>query len=126
MPNVWFYRQSEDELEVGPLQPRELLQHVREGHVEQDTEVRKDDSAWFPAAEVGGLFDAAARPPEDPYCPNCAHPVSGAGVECGNCGFMVRNPLMRPRKIDPIAEARAAKRGGNPLTDWLKKKGIKD
>jgi hypothetical protein len=37
----------------------DLLKKVREGEVTPQTHVRKEDSAWFPADEVGGLFEAA-------------------------------------------------------------------
>src|SRR6056297_2813742 len=60
---VWFLKRMEGnvETEVGPLRPNELLSLVRKGQVQPDTMLRKDDSAWFEARTVGGLFEAALR-----------------------------------------------------------------
>jgi hypothetical protein len=46
---------------VGPIGPAELLQMVKKGEVTSETLVRKDDSKWYPADEVGGLFEAAFK-----------------------------------------------------------------
>lgn len=50
---------------VGPLTGQQLLQKVRRGEVGEQTPIRKDNSRWFPAIEVSGLFEAAFkdRPP---------------------------------------------------------------
>jgi hypothetical protein len=39
----------------------ELLKKVRSGDVNAATMIRKDDSTWFPAEEVDGLFEAAFK-----------------------------------------------------------------
>ncbi len=44
---------------VGPIGARELLEMVRAGDVTATTLVRKNDSRWFRADEVTGLFEAA-------------------------------------------------------------------
>jgi hypothetical protein len=44
---------------VGPLTAQELLHKVRRGEITGGTLIRKDDSRWYPAAEVSGLFEAA-------------------------------------------------------------------
>jgi hypothetical protein len=46
---------------IGPLTPAELLHKVRKGEVSHQTPIRKNDSKWFPAVEVNGLFEAAFR-----------------------------------------------------------------
>mgnify|MGYP000293648354 CR=1 FL=1 len=45
-----------DSEDVGPLRPSELLDKVRSGEVRPETMLRKDDSAYFQASDVGGLF----------------------------------------------------------------------
>ena len=45
----------------GPLTSAQLLQKVKVGEIAQDTPIRKNDSKWFPAIEVNGLFEAAFR-----------------------------------------------------------------
>ena len=52
---------------VGPLTPQELLEMVRLGDVTATTMVRKNDSKWFRADEVGGLFEAAFRDQSDAW-----------------------------------------------------------
>ena len=49
---------------VGPLTAAELLSKVRKGEIGDNTPIRKNDSNWFPAVEVNGLFEAAFR--DDP------------------------------------------------------------
>ena len=44
---------------VGPITGKQLLERVRSGDIVVDTPVRKDDSQWVPARDVGGLFTAA-------------------------------------------------------------------
>ena len=46
---------------VGPLTAAELLSKVRKGEISDNTPIRKNDSHWFPAVEVNGLFEAAFR-----------------------------------------------------------------
>ena len=50
---------------VGPLTATELLQKVKRGEISEQTPIRKNNSKWFPAVEVNGLFTAAFqdRPP---------------------------------------------------------------
>ena len=49
---------------VGPLTAAELLTKVRKGEIADNTPIRKNDSRWYPAVEVNGLFEAAFR--DDP------------------------------------------------------------
>ena len=44
---------------VGPMTSADLLKRVRKGDIRIETLIRKDNSRWFPAGEVGGLFQAA-------------------------------------------------------------------
>ena len=83
----WFIQQLEGNIqtEVGPLRPAELLALVRKGAVKPDTRLRKNDSAWFPASEVGGLFEAAVKEEVQYFCPGCNHRVSKPPVTCKNC-----------------------------------------
>lgn len=45
----------------GPLTAAQLLQKVKRGEITELTPIRKDNSKWFPAAEVSGLFEAAFK-----------------------------------------------------------------
>ena len=80
---VWFV-QGED-ADVGPLKPAELLSLVREGTVEAETMIRKDDSKWFAAKTVGGLFEAARRPTIEHFCPHCETRVEAPPTTCPKC-----------------------------------------
>ncbi|EMI58315.1 DUF4339 domain-containing protein [Rhodopirellula sallentina] len=80
----WYVQREHEEL--GPLKPAELLSLVRDGDVLAETMVRKDDSPWFAAGEVGGLFEAARRPTIEHYCPHCADVrVSTPPATCPKC-----------------------------------------
>jgi hypothetical protein len=57
MATQWFCKLKEGVR--GPLTAAELKEKVRDGEVSGITLVRKDDSKWFPAKEVVGLFEAA-------------------------------------------------------------------
>ena len=55
----WFYRVGEQSF--GPVTNAQLLDLVRLGKVDGDTQIRKDDSNWVLAQAVGGLLDAAKQ-----------------------------------------------------------------
>ena len=57
MATRWFYKVHAKV--IGPLTNEELLRKVKVQEIKKDTEVRKDNSAWFPAQQVNGLFEAA-------------------------------------------------------------------
>ena len=59
MATKWFYKLGGRT--IGPISNLELLARVRSGEVVADSWVRKDDSRWFPAEEVNGLFETAFR-----------------------------------------------------------------
>jgi hypothetical protein len=52
---------------LGPMSPQELLEMVRVGDVTPTTPVRKNDSKWFRADTVGGLFESAFRDQSDAW-----------------------------------------------------------
>lgn len=83
----WFLQRSESgvQTEVGPLRPHEVLAMVRRGEIEPQTLLRKDDSAWFAAKEVGGLFEAAVRQETQYFCPSCNRRISKPPITCPNC-----------------------------------------
>jgi len=57
MATQWFCQLKEGVR--GPLTGAELKEKVREGEISGVTLIRKDNSKWFPAKEVRGLFEAA-------------------------------------------------------------------
>ena len=59
MATKWFYKLGGRT--EGPISNADLLAKVREGKITEGSWVRKDDSAWFPAEDVSGLFEAAFR-----------------------------------------------------------------
>jgi hypothetical protein len=79
----WFY-QCEEEV-FGPVKASDLLKLVREQIICAETLVRKDESAWFPAGEVGGLFEAAAKPTIEYSCPDCGSTVGKPPCYCRRC-----------------------------------------
>jgi len=80
---LWFY--ISEGRELGPLKGSELLERVRDQTITQTTLVRKDESAWFPAGEVGGLFAAASKPTVEYNCPDCGSTVSKPPCYCRKC-----------------------------------------
>ena len=121
--NEWYVRR-EDESEWGPLRPSELLSHVRTGEVSEETLIRKNDSAWFEAAKVGGLFEAAAKRPTRHHCPFCNHVIPPPPVTCVHCSMDVRNSVQRevPEEEEEPDRSNTATRS---IKGWLKKKRLK-
>lgn len=60
----WFCRIMGSE--VGPLNQAQLVDMVRQHQVNPEDLVRRNNSAWVPAFEVKGLFEAAAKPAPPP------------------------------------------------------------
>ena len=79
----WFYRV--DEQSFGPVTNAQLLDLVRLGKVDGDTQIRKDDSNWVLAQSVGGLLDAANRDEAETVCPYCGNSISLPPTRCENC-----------------------------------------
>lgn len=114
----WFVRQME--VEVGPLSSSELLGLVRQGSVVAETLVRKDDSAWFEARTVGGLFDAAARPSVEYSCPDCGTRVTKPPCYCPRCKVHLR--YARPKVIEHTAAVDGVqpRQRSESMLRWLK------
>lgn len=121
----WFIKRDEESEDLGPLRPPDLLKMVREGNVTRQTMIRKNDSAFFEAGQVGGLFEAAMRPTIEHFCPGCKHAVSEPPTVCAYCGQELReaitkiteNAISLPGEKLPSQAARSVK-------NWLKKKRI--
>jgi hypothetical protein len=85
----WFIQRAGSSEDLGPYRPSELLELVRSGEVTSETMLRKDDSKWFAAADVGGLFEAAMRPTIRYFCPQCSTEVSEPPVTCPKCDLNI-------------------------------------
>ncbi|TWT76698.1 hypothetical protein CA13_71950 [Planctomycetes bacterium CA13] len=124
----WYIQQSDAVEDIGPLRPSDLLKMVRGGEVTPETRIRKDDSAWFNASEVGGLFEAAMRPTIEYFCPQCERPVHEPPVVCPNCGREIHRALT---KITENTIASGSKRAhhhdqpGKSVQNWLKSKMLR-
>jgi DNA-directed RNA polymerase subunit RPC12/RpoP len=71
---------------VGPITGKQLLERVRGGDIVADTPVRKDDSQWVPARDVGGLFTAAGDgQAREVRCPYCGEPIDSPPTRCAKC-----------------------------------------
>lgn len=114
----WYLQKGDDV--AGPYTPQQLLDLVRRGQVVAETMLRKDNSAWFPAFEVGGLFEAAAKPSIRYFCPHCDSEVRQPPCLCRECGRelasarrqLVRHQVDLPgKKSVPPSEASASKQG---------------
>lgn len=127
---VWFLQRLEGSVqtEVGPLRPAELLSMVRKGEINPETKLRKDDSAWFPAGDVGGLFEAASRREVQYFCPACNRRISQPPITCPNClRDLGRNDarVVQPEKMalasDPL-ESQESKEEHRSAQSWFQKK----
>jgi hypothetical protein len=122
----WFIRQNESQDDLGPLRPVELLEMVRSGQVTSESMLRKDDSTWFTAADVGGLFEAAMRPTILHFCPQCKAEVSEPPVNCQKCGREIQQAITQitentiATQTDPSVMGTA----GSSVKNWLKKKRL--
>ncbi len=123
----WFIQAENDGEDVGPLRPSDLLLKVRAGEVTRETMLRKDDSAWFEAGTVGGLFEAAMRPTIEHFCPQCETPVGEPPVICQQCGREIRVAVTKITEnsiVDPNEES-LTEQAGRSVQNWLKKKRAK-
>ena len=85
----WFVQIVGTGEEAGPYRPGELLDLVRNGEVTPESMLRKDNSSWFAAADVGGLFEAAMRPTIKYFCPNCQAEIAEPPLTCPRCDMDV-------------------------------------
>ena len=123
----WFIQTDDDVEALGPYRPSELLQKVRDGEVTRETMLRKDDSAWFAAGEVGGLFEAAMRPTIEYFCPQCEYPVNEPPCVCEQCGREIikaitkitENTISRPEDQSLTGQA------GRSVQNWLRRRRAK-
>jgi len=83
MPTEWYFQKNGKV--VGPITPKELLAGVRKGVIQHDSLIRKDDSQWVAACEVGGLFEAADRDLVQYHCPYCNARVNKPPTTCVEC-----------------------------------------
>ena len=65
----WFVQIVGTGEEAGPYRPGELLDLVRNGEVTPESMLRKDNSSWFAAADVGGLFEMRCGQPSNIFVP---------------------------------------------------------
>ncbi|MCP4943212.1 MAG: DUF4339 domain-containing protein [Planctomycetaceae bacterium] len=122
----WFVQQDESQEDLGPLRPSELLEMVRGGKVTSESMLRKDDSNWFSASNVGGLFEAAMRPTIRYFCPQCETEVTEPPVNCHECGREIQRALTQITENSIVNQADQSVVGnaGNSVKNWLKKKRI--
>ena len=90
----WFIQSADEHKDLGPFLPGELLEMVRNGEVARQTKLRRDDeTAWFTASDVGGLFEAAMRPTIQYLCPECEAEVGEPPEVCHHCGHRIRHAV---------------------------------
>lgn len=131
---AWFLQRMEGNVqtEVGPLRPSELLSMVRKGEIKPETRLRKDDSAWFPASDVGGLFEAAVRQDVQYYCPSCGLRIGQPPRTCPRCLRDIgpnEARVIKPEKVvGDIAiagEVEEEREEQKSVQSWLQKKVAK-
>ena len=119
----WFIKSNDlnDGGDKGPYRPNDLLQLVRSGEVVRETMIRKDDSAWFQAGDVGGLFEAAMRPTIDYFCPKCNTAIGEPPCMCPKCDANVTRAkqVITENSISDSANHSAT---GRSVQNWLKNK----
>ena len=118
----WFY-QSDNEV-LGPLKASELVRLVREQSIVPETLVRKDSSAWFPASEVGGLFDAAAQPTVEYFCPDCGSLVGKPPTFCRKCRRVLEyaRPKVTANEIEGYERSEASTpSAADTWKQWLRR-----
>ena len=79
---------------IGPLTPAELLEKVRTGEVTFDTKVRKGDSQWVAANEVGDLFDRAVAVVKKQVCPYCRAEIGQPPLQCSGCDRYITRAVL--------------------------------
>ena len=87
MSDQWFIRGDAEDL--GPYRPSEILRLIWEGAICEETMLRKGDSPWTAAGDVGGLFEAARRPTVSWTCPHCGRAIRQPPAYCYRCDRFV-------------------------------------
>ena len=123
----WYVQQGANRDDLGPLRPNELLDLIRCGEVTKASLVRKGDSPWFAAGDVGGLFEAAMRPTIQYFCPQCEAEVSEPPVTCLRCGRDIRKGITKitEHAIIQRTDAPTADSNTGSVKRWLQKKKIR-
>ncbi len=96
---------------------------VRQGTVTKESKLRKDDSPWFDAIEVGGLFEAAVKPTVILHCPGCNEVIQELPCMCPGCGRNLekaRREVIQNRILTPTEAARQNGVGAS-MQNWLSK-----
>lgn len=122
----WFVQISGTGDEAGPYRPSELLELVRNGEVTPESMLRKDNSSWFAAADVGGLFEAAMRPTIRHFCPNCQHEINEPPVTCPKCDTNVvraQTEIIENSIASPHSQQQSDKTASS-VKDWLSRKRL--
>ncbi len=115
----WFVQSAEEVL--GPYSPSEVLEQVRRGAITRETKLRKNDSAWFPAGEIGGLFEAALKPTVRFFCPGCGGTIKEPPCTCPHCDRHVdtaRKEVVQ-HQIEPSPRAAKPSGPGASMQSWL-------
>lgn len=121
----WFIQTDDEHEDLGPFPPSELLEMVRNGEVTRETKLRKDDqSAWFTASDVGGLFEAAMRPTIAYCCPQCEAEVGEPPVVCHQCGREIDQAVTTITENTIIDRADIAQQAEGSLRRLLDKKPV--
>ncbi len=111
--------------EQGPLSPQQVLQMVRNGEITRQTKLRKDDSAWFSADEIGGLFEAALKPTIHYRCPSCRAEVSPNVHHCSRCGSLfdlaLREVTEHHVRSSLTSSEPASSNRNSSMQNWLNK-----
>ena len=119
MADQWFFQQGE--FEVGPLRPIELLDYIRKGTVRLKTRVRKGNSSWTLARDVGGLFDAARKPSTVYSCAVCDNEVDKPPCYCKTCERHLERAVAKTRehRLPDDVEAIGDRLTGGAWSQWL-------
>jgi len=117
----WFYQSKKNE-PVGPLTSKELLDKVRNGEISSITLVRKDDSQWVAADEVGELFSKAFDALKEHHCPFCGKICMLPPTTCTHCHRQVpisdeqRADRQEREKKELVADRRAKQKKKDELS----------
>lgn len=122
----WYYQSADNE--EGPCSAADLLRLVREQVIQSETMVRKDDSAWFPAGQVGGLFEAAAKPTVEYQCPSCGTRVGKPPTYCRRCRRLLdyARPIFTEHEIEGYTPPERPKESiADSWKQWVKQIKVK-
>lgn len=122
----WFIQRAGSSEDLGPYRPSELLEMVRSGEVTSETMLRKDNSKWFAAADVGGLFEAAMRPTIRYFCPHCHTEINEPPVMCPKCDANVvrAKTLIKENTIVSRTDHGTHEATSNSVKNWLNRKKL--